>query len=102
MSDVRHGFIDSYDIPILRTMPAQGSLVGKYKPLAITARIIRQRLDNEYTAAEINGRLRSLKALGYVVDVVVLPSNQGMGWQITPEGDRKLAALKLTTTWRAV
>lgn len=49
------------------------------------------------TSASINGRLRTLKLGGYVVDHTVQPVGKGQGWQRTPKGTRLLAEHSTTT-----
>lgn len=82
-------FVPTVDLPILATLPQEGTMLGKYKPLALTAKAICGRLDNELTSQEMNGRLRVLKLLGLVVSLPVLPADK-LGWQITKAGLARL------------
>lgn len=83
--------VPEIDIPILRAMPKQGTTVG-LKPLGLTARYLKAKHpDWGLTSTEISGRFKTLRFLGLAADVVVLPVGNGVGWQITPEGERVLA-----------
>jgi len=86
------GFIPQYDMPILAELPKQGSMIGKFHPQVVTVRILAKRFNDELTADALNGRLRSMQTLGYTKAIKIIPVTQGLGWQITPAGQRMLAA----------
>lgn len=85
------GMIPQVDIPILRTLPKQGTNLG-LKPQGATASYLAKKHSEwEMTTTEIAGRLKSLEFFGYVVSVPLIPARSGLGWQITKKGERKLA-----------
>ena len=76
------------DVAILRLLPEEGSKLG-YHHIAATAKALKSVLfarDPTVTSAAINGRLRTLKAVGLVMSVRVLPAGGGAGWQVTQRG----------------
>lgn len=87
--------VPSIDIPLLRMLPKEGTTVG-LKPLGATTRYMQKKNPDfaALTPSEMSGRLKTLRFLGYVVDIVVLPVGDGAGWQITPAGERLLAKYK--------
>lgn len=82
------------DMPILSLLPPQGSKVGQFRPLTITVRGIRNRLNDEFSSDEIAARLRAMREQGQVIDVSLASLEGPKGWQITPTGVEILAALK--------
>lgn len=79
------GIIPGLDHDILRTLPDEGSTIGPYRPLALNVRHIVGRL-TDVDAAMVNGRLQTLRLLGYAASVQLVPVSQGIGWQITDKG----------------
>lgn len=89
------GNADYIDIPILKLLPAEGTMIGQFHPLAKTVRAILEDLggkDTGLTVDQLNGRLQSMRALGQVVSVNLIPRSTGVGWQITPAGREYLEA----------
>lgn len=81
------------DYAILAELPPEGSVVG-YHILGVTAAGITEHLrktDASVGASQVGGRLTSLKRLGMVTDVTILPVGR-RGWQITTTGMKALNA----------
>ncbi len=78
------------DYAILALLPAQGEMFN-HAHLGMTIKAVGRRL-GDVTPAQLNGRIRTLKLLGLVVDVTVQPVSDGKGWQITPAGRAALEA----------
>lgn len=82
-------------VAMLRLMPRAGSRLG-YHVLAATSRAMKDELNKDVpvggrvTSAQLNAQLRMMKLEGWIIDVYVTPHSQGMGWQITPEGEKWL------------
>lgn len=74
------------DLAILAELPDEGTKLGKFHDLGLRVVDIARRLNDEYTtSAMLNGRVRMLNQMGYVVSVAVVPSH-GLGWQRTEKG----------------
>jgi hypothetical protein len=79
------------DYAILGALPKQGATAGLHNLAATAKHLARKWRTEQVTSAQLNGRLRSLKEMGLIVSVRVLPLGDGLGWQITPQGERTLA-----------
>lgn len=82
-------------LAVLRNLPRQGSKLG-FQPIAATVSALVKTL-NEGIPREgwisgpaLNTQMRILRERGLIVSVPVMPVNRGMGWQITPEGEKWL------------
>lgn len=79
------------DLAIMERLPLEGSRLG-YHTLAKQVRRLKTELNEGMpenvlvTSAQLNGRLRSLQAMGLVARCIVQPANSGSGWQITLRG----------------
>jgi hypothetical protein len=85
------------DYAILATLADEGTSFG-YQPLGKQVKSLVKELNaplppeqRTVTGSMLNGRLRMMKQLGLVVDVIVLPTSRGLGWQRTKKAKRLLA-----------
>jgi hypothetical protein len=69
------------DFAILGLLPLEGSQFGNHTYAKQVGNITEELGDA--TAAQVQGRLRSLKLHGLTVTRVVQPANKGLGWQRT-------------------
>lgn len=79
------------DFAIMERLPLEGSKLG-YHTLAKQVRRLKAELNEgmpeeaHVTSGQLNGRLRSLQAMGLVMARTVQPQSAGAGWQITLRG----------------
>lgn len=81
------------DIAILRTLPEEGSRIGKYLWDGKRVSSILKELNSEgLTSDNISGRLRLMFAHKLVSKVQMLGNTRGhgskVGWQRTPDGEK--------------
>jgi hypothetical protein len=83
------------DLAILKQLPPEGSalglhMIGATVP-AIVAVLRKEYGDDQITSGITGGRLNSMKVMGHVIAVKLIPVSQGLGWQITEKGRQLLA-----------
>ena len=80
--------LTNLDYAILEALPREGSRMGHHTFAKQVISIVEEL--GGVRSAQVNGRLRSLKHNGLVVNVTVQPVADGAGWQITTEGEQLL------------
>lgn len=85
-------FVEPLDFILLDALPKQGATVAGVIPLGmmvgdLAANVLAGAVD----AGMVAGRMKSMQTAGLVVPVV-MPKNDAYGWQVTPEGEKALAA----------
>lgn len=80
------------DYAILALLPDEGMTLG-FASLAKQAKAIVTELNDQLgpddprvRSSQVNGRLRSLKSWGLIIDCDVQPVSRGKGWQRTENG----------------
>lgn len=78
------------DIEILKRLPDEGAMVGYHHLARSVKSLVEEMEDGGVTGALLNGRLRAMALVGYVVARPIAASGGAMGWQRTAAGKTTL------------
>lgn len=78
--------LDEFDLDVLRLLPDEGAMKGRYMQDTLTVSAIKRTLDPTLTPEFVSKRLAMLRDQDLVVAIKV--SSRGMGYQRTDEGKK--------------